>query len=256
MASTNKTKNFNLSQFVQTDKPTFLGDYNSDMNKIDNALENVKDGYANADVKIGDLTKLTTENKIDLVNAINEIDEKEKTLDNNVTENTNSIADVDTKIGNLSSLETTDKSSVVNAINEASSTGRIALNTLNNRTVWHTNDKTFTENDITIKHGSATIDSAKIYLDFTGDFKMYSLSGYILFSNIVPDSTNGFEIQLNNTGLLNNNDNYITIGTLDKDGQFIGSANLKIERNIMLIDIPTSQVSELSLNISDAIHRV
>ena len=85
MASTNKTKNFNLSQFVQTDKPTFLGDYNSDMNKIDTALETVKDGYTNADVKIGDLTQLTTDNKLDLVDAINEIDAKEKTLDNDVT---------------------------------------------------------------------------------------------------------------------------------------------------------------------------
>ena len=85
MASTNKTKNSNLSQFVQTDKPTFLGDYNSDMNKIDTALETVKDGFTNADVKIGDLTQLTTENKLDLVDAINEIDAKEKTLDNDVT---------------------------------------------------------------------------------------------------------------------------------------------------------------------------
>lgn len=256
MASTNKTKNFKLSQFVQTDKPTFLGDYNSDMNKIDDALETVKNGYANTDVKIGDLTKLKTENKLDLVDAINEIDAKEKTLDTNVTENTNSINDVDTKIGNLSSLETTDKSNVVNAINEASSTARIALNTLNNRTGWQINDKVYTENDITIKSGSGTIDSAKIYLNFTGDYKMYSLSGYVLFSNIVPDTTNGFEIQLNNTGLLNNNDNYFTIGTLDKDGQFVGSANIKIERNVILIDIPTSQTSELSLNISDAVHRV
>lgn len=35
MASTNKTSNYNLSQYVGTDKPTYLGDYNSDMSKID-----------------------------------------------------------------------------------------------------------------------------------------------------------------------------------------------------------------------------
>lgn len=39
MASTNKTTNFELSQYVGSDKPTYLGDYNSDMNKIDTAMQ-------------------------------------------------------------------------------------------------------------------------------------------------------------------------------------------------------------------------
>lgn len=38
MSSTNKTANFKLSQFIGTDKPTFLGDYNNDMDIIDAAL--------------------------------------------------------------------------------------------------------------------------------------------------------------------------------------------------------------------------
>lgn len=38
MSSTNKTPNYKLSQFIGTDKPTFLGDYNNDMSIIDNAL--------------------------------------------------------------------------------------------------------------------------------------------------------------------------------------------------------------------------
>ena len=43
MASTNKTANYDLSQFVGTDRPTWLGDYNSDMEKIDARMK------ANAD---------------------------------------------------------------------------------------------------------------------------------------------------------------------------------------------------------------
>lgn len=35
MASTNKTTNYELSQFIGTDKPTWLSDYNGDMYKID-----------------------------------------------------------------------------------------------------------------------------------------------------------------------------------------------------------------------------
>ena len=73
MASTNKTNNFNLSQFIETDKPTFLGDYNTDMNKIDDALEANKLNSEKNNNSIGNLQELNTENKLNLVNAINEI---------------------------------------------------------------------------------------------------------------------------------------------------------------------------------------
>lgn len=38
MASTNKTVNLTLSQYVDTDTPTWLGDYNADMLAIDNGV--------------------------------------------------------------------------------------------------------------------------------------------------------------------------------------------------------------------------
>ena len=43
MTATNKTANYELSQFVGTDRPTWLGDYNGDMAKIDAQMK------ANAD---------------------------------------------------------------------------------------------------------------------------------------------------------------------------------------------------------------
>ena len=43
MASTNKTPNYNLSQFIATDKPAWLTDVNGDMSKIDTAIKNVSD---------------------------------------------------------------------------------------------------------------------------------------------------------------------------------------------------------------------
>lgn len=39
MGSTNKTTNYKLSQYIGTDKPTYLGDYNSDMQKIDTQMK-------------------------------------------------------------------------------------------------------------------------------------------------------------------------------------------------------------------------
>lgn len=41
MTATNHTSNYNLSQFMATDRPTWQGDYNSDMSKIDAAIHNV-----------------------------------------------------------------------------------------------------------------------------------------------------------------------------------------------------------------------
>lgn len=43
MTATNHTNNYNLSQFLGTDRPTWLGDYNGDMAKIDAQMK------ANAD---------------------------------------------------------------------------------------------------------------------------------------------------------------------------------------------------------------
>ena len=43
MASTNKTSNLELSQFIATDTPTWLVDYNGDMEKIDAGVSRVKE---------------------------------------------------------------------------------------------------------------------------------------------------------------------------------------------------------------------
>lgn len=48
MTATNKTTNYELSQFVGTDRPTWLGDYNSDMSKIDAQLKRNADDIASS----------------------------------------------------------------------------------------------------------------------------------------------------------------------------------------------------------------
>ena len=48
MTATNKTENYELSQFVGSDRPTWLGDYNSDMSKIDAQLKQNADDIASA----------------------------------------------------------------------------------------------------------------------------------------------------------------------------------------------------------------
>lgn len=48
MSSTNKTTYYELSQYIGTDKPTYLGDYNSDMLAIDTAIHNAADAASTA----------------------------------------------------------------------------------------------------------------------------------------------------------------------------------------------------------------
>lgn len=89
MASTNKTTNYELSQFIGTDKPAWLGDYNSDMSKIDTAIKNAADSATSAGgeatsvaTAVGTLSNLTTEDKTSVVSAINEVDSHADTAQN------------------------------------------------------------------------------------------------------------------------------------------------------------------------------
>lgn len=48
MTATKHTNNYSLSQFAGTDRPTWLGDYNGDMSKIDAQLKKNADAIASA----------------------------------------------------------------------------------------------------------------------------------------------------------------------------------------------------------------
>lgn len=81
MASTNKTTNYELSQFLGTDKPAWLSDYNTDMSKIDAQMKVNADGVTSASgtasavsTAVGTLANLTTDAKTSVVSAINEVD--------------------------------------------------------------------------------------------------------------------------------------------------------------------------------------
>lgn len=89
MSSTNKTTNYELSQFVGADKPAWLSDYNQDMSKIDTAIKTASDtatsasgSASSANTAIGSLASLTTTDKTSAVAAINEVDANADTAQN------------------------------------------------------------------------------------------------------------------------------------------------------------------------------
>lgn len=142
MASTNKTANYELSQYIGADIPNPLTDYNSDMEKIDTALAGIatvageaKEGGDTANAIIGS-GELETEAQT-LIGAVNELKGEDDGLKSRVgtvetglnsvnnslattnqalTNATNRVTSLETKVGN-EELDTTAQT-VTGAINE------------------------------------------------------------------------------------------------------------------------------------------
>lgn len=109
MSSTNKTANYKLSQYIGTDKPTYLGDYNGDMLKIDAQLKANADSASNAASAAGAAQAVASD-----------ASKKVQTLNDSVTANSADIAGLKTK-------NAQQDASIQNASNSASS----ALNKAN-----------------------------------------------------------------------------------------------------------------------------
>lgn len=103
MSSTNKTTNYNLSQYIGTDKPTYLGDYNGDMLKIDTQLKANADSASNAASAAGAAQAVADKASKDV-----------QSLNNSVTANSEDIASLKTK-------NAQQDVSIQNAANSASS---------------------------------------------------------------------------------------------------------------------------------------
>lgn len=103
MSSTNKTTNYKLSQYIGTDKPTYLGDYNGDMLKIDKQMKVNADSASDAKSAAGAAQNVADKASKDV-----------KALNDSVTANSKDIASLKTK-------DAQQDSSIQNASNEASS---------------------------------------------------------------------------------------------------------------------------------------
>ena len=120
MSSTNKTTNYKLSQFVGTDVPSWLGDYNGDMSKIDKAIGDVSNSQGSVEQSVVGLTSevqgLSTQvsgvstSVQQLQTSVAQIDSGYKQADtalsqrittnaNNIQTNTTAIEGINTTIG-------------------------------------------------------------------------------------------------------------------------------------------------------------
>lgn len=117
MSSTNKTTYYKLSQYIGTDKPTYLGDYNSDMSKIDAGIHSADDKATTASQNAG--------------SAIARVDELEKTVKSHTTAITTLQTDVTGLKKSVKTAQDTATSADGKADN-AQQTANSALLTANN----------------------------------------------------------------------------------------------------------------------------
>ena len=135
MGHTNQTANYNLPQFVGTDKPSWLGDINDAFAAIDTAIAAAASEASTADGKADALTTTVSGHTTQIGTLQNTVTTQGNTLNTvtsligNGTPTTTdqtiigAINELNAKEGNLSDLTTTDKSSLVAAINEAAQGG-------------------------------------------------------------------------------------------------------------------------------------
>lgn len=116
MSSTNKTVTIELSQYVGTDKPTYLTDYNGDMLKIDNAIAADRDSIATAQNTADGAASGVESLNTTVGNLNDEINTEGTGLAARVTAQGSAINTIQELIGN--GTPTTQDKTIIGAINE------------------------------------------------------------------------------------------------------------------------------------------
>lgn len=111
MAHTNETVNYGLSQFVGTDIPNPLVDYNGDMEKIDTAIKNVADSAVSEG---GRITALETQN------GNTPLETTAQTISGAVNEINTAVGGIDTRLTTAEGKIVGDESTLSTAVNNIS----------------------------------------------------------------------------------------------------------------------------------------
>lgn len=173
MSSTNKTSHYELSQYVGNDKPTYLVDYNTDMQKIDAGIYGAKNEADTNATNIGDLANLSTETKSALVNAINEVYSTVSGHTTYIGELQTNVSSLTSNVGNLANLITTNKSNLVSAINE----NKTGINALNNKIGTFTIRDYSDGTNLVVENGSLTTNN--VCLAYSTDMSIFKLYGFV-----------------------------------------------------------------------------
>ena len=114
MSSTNKTPNYDLSQYVGTDKPTYLGDYNGDMLKIDAQMKENADAASTAESNAGEAVSKATQAQ----NSVEALSARVSTVETTVTSQGQTVTQLTNNVNTLVQDNTTNKGNITNLQSE------------------------------------------------------------------------------------------------------------------------------------------
>lgn len=146
MGYTNKTPNYDLPQYVGTDKPTYLGDFNETMLKIDTALHTNQQNIANANSAV--TTANATANQA--LQSATDADTKASTASTTANQ-AKTIAESATDTANNAQDDATTANNNITALTQLLNISQIS--TINASSITVSQDS-----------GSATIDSSTLNL--------------------------------------------------------------------------------------------
>ena len=107
MSHTNNTPKLQLAQFVANDKPTWLGDWNSTMLTIDNAVGTAQENLTALETNVQTLETTVSEASTEvneLSEQVSQVEGNLSTLSNTVSTNTNNIASITETLTGLGQL--------------------------------------------------------------------------------------------------------------------------------------------------------
>lgn len=130
MSSTNKTTNYELSQFIGSDKPAWLVDYNGDMSKIDNQMKANADAAASAASQASS-AGTTASGAADGVQALNTQINGAGGIASDIVTVQGAINTINALIGN--GEPTTQDKTIIGAINELDAGGQTLAQKINDK---------------------------------------------------------------------------------------------------------------------------
>lgn len=179
MSSTNKTNYYDLSQYIGTDKPTYLGDYNSDMSKIDGAIHQVQETATTANQTAG-----SADAKVQLANqSIESLKGRMGVIEGNVS--------------NLQEKDTTQDSAINSAkqtAESANTTANNALQSANSANVKVDNAKFNGWKTLTNAHSNLTVSDAKIM--FNRQLNLFALDINVTTATGLSQSDIAFKLPI------------------------------------------------------------
>lgn len=191
MSSTNKTTHYELSQYVGSDKPTYLGDYNADMVKIDTGMNT---------------NKVATETNANNIATVGATATEALTKANTNTENITTVtatANSALAKANANEVSIIGLEANTNVVTAETKIGKLGTKDLYRKIV------TYTQNSSTASSGLVQVD---IDTGITGLTRLYNIfgaydvTGTQNYNAPLPNfTTTGGQLSINSVQYANNN---------------------------------------------------